>query len=168
MALWESCLQKSDPSWQVWRERTQSLLISTSGDKFPMKRAFFSLVRDGSLLKQAFVQDYLNYMKRDPRGMATGEYWPCEHGPDLSRNCKALKTWMTIKTYGTAAMGDVMANCCHVAQYLVSLIEARPELELLAPVALSIVEQGIVAPSFTFIHGKVAIRAAIVNHRTRE
>ncbi|MEG1056067.1 MAG: cytochrome D ubiquinol oxidase subunit I, partial [Janthinobacterium sp.] len=69
--------------------------------------------------------------------------------------------------------------------------QATPELELLAPVTLNIVcfrhlgtangdsdafngeivadlhESGIAAPSTTTIGGRLAIRAAIVNHRTR-
>ncbi len=68
-------------------------------------------------------------------------------------------------------------------------IAKTPELELLAPVELNIVcfryrspdadrinaaivvelqESGVVAPSSTTIDGKLAIRAAIVNHRTSE
>jgi glutamate/tyrosine decarboxylase-like PLP-dependent enzyme len=64
---------------------------------------------------------------------------------------------------------------------------AEPRLELLAPVNLNIVcfryraddavnreivadvqESGIAAPSSTTLDGKLAIRAAIVNHRTEE
>jgi aromatic-L-amino-acid decarboxylase len=73
-------------------------------------------------------------------------------------------------------------------------VRARPELELLAPVPLNIVnfrfvrsgasdeelnalnrriladlqEQGIAVPSGTVIRGRFAIRVAISNHRSRE
>jgi len=74
-----------------------------------------------------------------------------------------------------------------LAQYLKQGIELSPQLELLAPVELNIVcfryrcenpnrinadivialqESGIVAPSSTTLQGQLAIRAAIVNHRT--
>src|SRR6202011_5837328 len=76
---------------------------------------------------------------------------------------------------------------CRLARYLAAQVEATPDLELLAPVALNIVcfryrcadadrvnreivadlqESGIAVPSTTTIDGRLAIRAAIVNHRT--
>ena len=119
--------------------------------------------------------------------MAGGSPWPCDFGPDLSRGFRALKTWFTIKVYGAEKLGRVISNTCTLAQYLKQRIEAEPMLELLAPVALNIVcfryrsadanqinadlavalqESGIAAPSTTTINGQLAIRAAIVNHRT--
>ena len=60
-------------------------------------------------------------------------------GPDLSRGFRALKTWFTLKTYGTEKLGAVIARTCAVAGYLESRILAEPRLELLAPVQLNIV-----------------------------
>jgi glutamate/tyrosine decarboxylase-like PLP-dependent enzyme len=118
--------------------------------------------------------------------LAAGSPWPSEFGPDLSRGFRALKTWFTLKTFGTDRMGAVMARTCALAKYLEGRVLAEPNLELLAPVALNIVcfryggddalnaqivvdlhESGIVAPSTTFIDGRLAIRAAFVNHRTQ-
>ena len=113
--------------------------------------------------------------------------WPCDFGPDLSRGFRALKTWFTLKVYGTEALGAAISRTCALARYLESRIAETPELELLAPVELNIVcfryraedahrmnarivielqESGAVAPSTTVIGGRLAIRAAIVNHRT--
>ena len=85
--------------------------------------------------------------------------------------------------------GAAISRTCSLARYLESKVLAAPELELLAPVPLNIVcfrvrgsdanqlnadivadlhESGIVAPSTTTIDGAIAIRAAIVNHRTSE
>ena len=77
-----------------------------------------------------------------------------------------------------------------MARHLEKPVSApKPSLELLAPAQLNIVcyryraenpdafnaalavaiqESGVAAPSTTVIDGKLAIRAAIVNHRTRE
>ena len=80
---------------------------------------------------------------------------------------------------------------CALAQALARRVAAEPTLELLAPVALNIVcfryvgaeagfdldalnaaivadlqEAGIAAPSTTTVGGRLAIRAALVNHRT--
>jgi hypothetical protein len=91
--------------------------------------------------------------------------------------------------YGTAALGAAISRTCALARYLESRIAATPELELLAPVELNVVcfryrsedaqrinprivielqESGVVAPSTTILDGRLAIRAAIVNHRTSE
>ena len=148
--------------------------------------AGFILVRDGDLHRRTFASS-VAYLKRESRGMAGGSPWPCDFGPDLSRGFRALKTWFTIKVYGAEKLGRVISNTCTLAQYLKQRIEAEPMLELLAPVALNIVcfryrsadanqinadlavalqESGIAAPSTTTINGQLAIRAAIVNHRT--
>ena len=126
-------------------------------------------------------------MRRETRGLAAGSPWPCDFGPDLSRGFRALKTWFTLKVHGADAIGEVISRTCALARYFERRIKATPELELLAPVQLSIVcfryrgpdsnrlnseividlqESGIAAPSTTMIGNQLAIRAAIINHRT--
>jgi aromatic-L-amino-acid/L-tryptophan decarboxylase len=150
--------------------------------------AGFILVRDGALQRKAFAASSA-YLRREARGLAAGSPWPCDYGPDLSRGFRALKTWFTLKVYGTEAMGATVSRTCALARYLEHLIRDAPELELLAPVELNIVcfryraedsdrvnarivvelqESGSVAPSTTIVDGQVTIRAAIVNHRTGE
>ncbi|QOZ78307.1 cytochrome D ubiquinol oxidase subunit I [Bradyrhizobium sp. CCBAU 53351] len=146
--------------------------------------AGFLLVRDGEQHRQAFAQPAA-YLRREARGLAAGAVWPCDLGPDLSRGFRALKTWFTLKTFGTDRLGATIARSCALAKYLEARVLAEPRLELLAPVNLNIVcfryraidavnreivadiqESGIAAPSSTTLDGKFAIRAAIVNHRT--
>jgi len=90
--------------------------------------------------------------------------------------------------HGTARLGAVLERTCRLARYLQDRVEAWPQLELLAPANLNIVcfrhrgadpdalntrivvelhESGLAAPSTTVLKGQLAIRAAIVNHRTR-
>jgi aromatic-L-amino-acid decarboxylase len=94
-----------------------------------------------------------------------------------------------LKVHGTDALGAVISRTCELARYLERRILASPQLELLAPVQLNIVcfrhrgedadqlnagivvdlhESGIAAPSTTKIDGRLAIRVAIVNHRTQQ
>lgn len=148
--------------------------------------AGFILVRDGALHHATFASPAV-YLRRETRGMAAGSPWPCDFGPDLSRGFRALKTWFTIKVYGAEKLGRVISGACALARYMGQRIEATPLLELLAPISLNIIcfryrsadsdrvnanivtalqESGIVAPSTTTIDGRLAIRAAIVNHRT--
>jgi aromatic-L-amino-acid/L-tryptophan decarboxylase len=143
-------------------------------------------VRDGTLHRETFAAPAA-YLRRETRGLAAGSPWPCDFGPDLSRGFRALKTWFTLRVHGTDAIGATISRSCALARYLAGRIAETAELELLAPVELNIVcfgyrsvqsdqvnarivadlhESGIVAPSSTTIGGRLAIRAAIVNHRT--
>lgn len=149
--------------------------------------AGFLLVRDATAQLETFASP-ATYLRRDATGLAAGSPWPCDLGPDLSRGFRALKAWFTLKTFGTAQIGAVIAQCCGLARYLEARVLAEPKLELLAPVQLNIVcfrhrsknpdvfnrqlaiaiqESGLAAPSTTTINGQLAIRAAIVNHRTQ-
>jgi aromatic-L-amino-acid decarboxylase len=148
------------------------------------------LVRDPARQIETFAHD-ADYLRREARGLAGGAPWPCDLGPDLSRGFRALKVWMTLRVYGADRLGEVVARCCALARRLARRVDDTPGLERLAPVALNIVcfrvvsgggdldrlnadivadlqEAGIAAPSTTRIGGRLAIRAAIVNHRTRE
>jgi aromatic-L-amino-acid/L-tryptophan decarboxylase len=148
--------------------------------------AGFILVRDGALHRATFASPAA-YLRRETRGLAAGSVWPCDFGPDLSRGFRALKTWFTLKVHGTDALGAMISRTCELARYLEIKVAASRDLELLAPVSLNIVcfrhrgadpdrlnakivadlhESGIAAPSTTVIGNRLAIRAAIVNHRT--
>ena len=148
--------------------------------------AGFLIVRDGERHREAFAAPAA-YLRREARGLAAGEPWPCDFGPDLSRGFRALKTWFTLKAYGAAKLGAMIERTCALARYLEARILAEPRLELMVPVQLNIVcfryraddadkvngeivadiqESGISAPSTTTLDGQLAIRAAIVNHRT--
>jgi len=148
--------------------------------------AGFILVRDGLLHRNTFAAS-APYLRKELRGLAAGAPWPCDYGPDLSRGFRALKTWFTLKVHGTEALGSVISHTCALARYLEGRIAETPELELLAPVELNVVcfryraedaqrinprividlqESGVAAPSTTIVDGRLAIRAAIVNHRT--
>ena len=148
--------------------------------------AGFFLAYDGEHHRETFAAPAA-YLRREARGLAGGAPWPCEFGPDLSRGFRALKTWFTLKVHGAARIGAAISETCAIARHLEACIEARPELELMAPVQLNIVcfryrcadadrinakivadlhEGGQVAPSTTVLDQGLAIRAAIVNHRT--
>jgi glutamate/tyrosine decarboxylase-like PLP-dependent enzyme len=148
--------------------------------------AGFLLVRDRQSHLDAFAAPAA-YLRRETRGLAAGSLWPCDLGPDLSRGFRALKTWFTLKAFGTEKLGAMIERTCRLARYLEEKVSSEPRLELLAPAQLNIVcfryrandadrvngeivadihESGIAAPSTTTLDGKLAIRAAIVNHRT--
>jgi aromatic-L-amino-acid decarboxylase len=133
------------------------------------------------------------YLAHASRGVSAGTMWFSEYGVQLSRSFRALKIWMLMKEHGLAKYGRIIQQNVEQACYLAALIEAEPELELLAPVPLNIVcfryaarnlsedalnelnaellaelqEKGIAVPSNTMLDGRYAIRVAITNHRSR-
>ena len=150
------------------------------------------LVRDGELHKKAFATRP-DYLQHSDRGLAGGGEWFTDLGPELSRSFRALKIWFALKEHGTRRFGEMIEKNCRQARYLAQLVEANPSLELLVHPTLNIVcfryrtaeveaeeldrlnrdivadlqERGIAAPSTTRINGKLAIRVAITNHRSR-
>jgi aromatic-L-amino-acid/L-tryptophan decarboxylase len=146
--------------------------------------AGFLLVRDGKLHMDTFASPAA-YLRRDTRGLSAGSPWPCDFGPDLSRGFRALKTWFTLKSFGSQRLGEMMAQSCAMARHLEARVRNEPELELVAGAQLNIVcfryrgndalnneivadmqEAGIAAPSLTTLDGRVVIRACFINHRT--
>ncbi|HEY0384957.1 MAG TPA: aminotransferase class V-fold PLP-dependent enzyme [Pyrinomonadaceae bacterium] len=133
------------------------------------------------------------YLAHAERGLSAGNLWLSEYGVQLSRSFRALKIWLLMKEHGLEKYGRLIQQNVEQARYLASLIEARPEFELLAPVPLNIVcfryvdeqfsdgqlnelnaellaqvqESGVAVPSNTMLGGKYALRVAITNHRSR-
>lgn len=119
--------------------------------------------------------------------------WFSDYGFQLSRGFRALKAWMSLKEHGARKYGRLIEQNIDQARYLAGLIDAAPELELAAPVALNAVcfrytrfgldeaaldqlnkqievelqEGGIAVPSVTTIRGRRALRVVNTNHRSR-
>ena len=148
--------------------------------------AGFLLVRDPKMHRATFAAP-MSYLSRAPSGLAAGDTWPCDLGPDLSRGFRALKTWFTFRVFGADRISACIEHTCEVAQYLEAKLKQSANYEVCAPVALNIVcfslkssrsgeenarivmalhESGDAAPSLTLLDGKPVIRCAIVNHRT--
>jgi glutamate/tyrosine decarboxylase-like PLP-dependent enzyme len=147
--------------------------------------AGFLLVRDPEMHRATFAAP-MTYLSRAPSGLAAGETWPCDLGPDLSRGFRALKTWFTFRVFGADRIAACIEHTCEVAQYLAAKLGQSQTYEVCAPVALNIVcftvkangvennpkivmalhNSGDAAPSLTILDGKPVIRCAIVNHRT--
>ncbi|MGH8274002.1 MAG: pyridoxal phosphate-dependent decarboxylase family protein [Gammaproteobacteria bacterium] len=151
-----------------------------------------TLVRSHDAHTAAFAAT-ADYLARMEKGVATGPVIWADYGPQLSRAFRALKVWMNLKAYGLDRFARLIAQNIRQARYLAGLVEAAPELELLAPVPLNIVnfryvssglddaaldalnarilgelqERGIAVPSSTVLNGRFALRVAITNHRSR-
>lgn len=133
-----------------------------------------------------------SYLSNLKGGVATGGTLFGDLGIDLSRAFRALKAWMSIRTYGFDLYAKMIEKNVAQAKYLAGLVEESKELELVAPVPLNVVcfryvgdgtgdlnsinehilvrlqEDGIAVPSGVTVDGKFALRVANVNHRSRK
>jgi glutamate/tyrosine decarboxylase-like PLP-dependent enzyme len=151
------------------------------------------LVRDGAVHRSTFASEG-PYITRMTRGLAAGEPWFTDYGPDLSRGFRALKVWFTIKEFGARGLANAIERNCAQALALEALLRNDPGFEVLAPVTLQIVcfrprasglsaqaldaltdeavirlqESGVAVISSTTIFGRRAMRVCITNHRTTD
>lgn len=151
------------------------------------------LVRDGEIHRATFASEG-PYITRMKRGLAAGEPWFTDYGPDLSRGFRALKVWFTVKEHGAKGLAQAIERNCEQAHYLEAKIDGDDLFELVAPVDLQIVcfrprlpglsdeqldrltdesvirlqESGAAVISSTTVSGRRAMRVCITNHRTQE
>jgi glutamate/tyrosine decarboxylase-like PLP-dependent enzyme len=59
-------------------------------------------------------------------------------GPQFSRGFQALKVWVSLLAHGRQAYADRISHDAALARYMGDRIERHPELQLAAPVGLSI------------------------------
>ena len=147
------------------------------------------LYRDSADAHRAFAHsgDYARSLTTDPiEGFAF-----FEESIELSRPFRALGLWLSLRYFGLHAFQQSIRDDLRLAQILAAAIDAEPRLDRLAPVALSAVCFRYIAPSGDLdalnrrildrvirrgrayisnatIHGKFALRACMVNHRTTE
>ena len=94
------------------------------------------LVRDGSALRRGFEisPDYLADV-----GTADREVNFSDLGLQLTRSCRALKLWISLRYFGVSAFRAAIDNCLDLVLHAQDRIEASPELELMSPASLGIV-----------------------------
>ena len=151
-----------------------------------------TLIRDAKKHREAFAI-MPNYLLQESRGLSGGLDSINNYGFELSRGFKALKIWMSLKEHGRTKYAQMIAQNNRQAEYLGRLVAQTPELELTAPVSMSITcfrmvypglseeqlrelnreillrlqEEGIASPSSTILNGKYTLRVANVNQRTQ-
>jgi len=77
-----------------------------------------------------------------------------EYNLQLTKDFKALKIWMTLKTYGVEKLTQAIEQDILKAKYLAIKIEESNDFELLAPVPMSIV-------CFRYVRNKKAVNAKV-------
>ena len=146
------------------------------------------LIRNETHHRAAF-RSRPEYLEGQPSGLAAGEPWFCDYGPELSRGFRALRVWFLLAEHGTAAVARAIEGSVERAAHLAERVDAEAELERMAPADLNIVcfrlrpragedpdsfnadvvaevqKRGIAAPSTTRLGGTLAIRCCLMNHR---
>ncbi|GAB2842524.1 pyridoxal-dependent decarboxylase [Actinocorallia aurea] len=95
----------------------------------------FSFVRDGACLSRAFGGWGVPYLPEASDGQVDYN----RLGPESSRRARALPIWATLRAYGREGHRLMVERHLDVAAHLGRRVEEAPDLELLAPVRLSIV-----------------------------
>jgi glutamate/tyrosine decarboxylase-like PLP-dependent enzyme len=152
------------------------------------------LIRDAGLQHAAFSMSaaYL----RGAGAPAHETAWPYEFGLQLTRGPRALKLAAVLTRLGRDGVAHTIARHRALAHWLAARIADAPDLELTAPVALSIVcfrvvpegddlapdalerlnarialainRRGRVFLTPTVIHGRTSLRACLIHHDLRE
>lgn len=65
--------------------------------------------------------------------------WPCEHMFELTFGNRALKTWAALARLGRSGLAELVIRCNRLADRLDARVRASPDLELLSPASLSVV-----------------------------
>ena len=94
------------------------------------------LVRDGSALQRGFsiAPDYLT-----DAVAVDQEVNFSDRGLQLTRACRALKLWISLRYFGLGAFRGAIDNCLDLAIHAEHRIVATPALELMTPASLGIV-----------------------------
>ena len=146
----------------------------------------FSFVDDKALLERAF-----RYTGAYLPGQSDAEPVIGAMAPESSRRARSFAVWATLAAYGRDGVRALVETHLDLAQHLAARVDAAPDLERLADVALNVVcfryapagiedldalnrrlgaailEDGRVYVGTTVYEGKVALRPALVNWRTR-
>lgn len=149
----------------------------------------FAFVRDPKPLGRAFRYTASYLPDPDDPRPTLGSI-----GPESSRRARSLAVWATLEAYGKEGYRRLVERHLGLARRLARRVDEAPELERLAEVPLNvvcfrynpggraeedldalnrrlgeaIVEDGRVLAGTTVYRGKVALRPAIANWRTRE
>jgi glutamate/tyrosine decarboxylase-like PLP-dependent enzyme len=147
------------------------------------------LVREPGLLEQAFriMPDYLQ-----DASIRGAEVNFADRGLQLTRPARALKIWLSVKTFGAGAFREAVDRTIDLGIFAQERIERSGELELLSPATLGIVcfrrcgeggeeeleelnaavlarlgESGLAYLSSTRLEGRYSLRMCLSGHRTR-
>jgi aromatic-L-amino-acid/L-tryptophan decarboxylase len=177
-------------------DRADSVVVNPHKWLYVPAEAACILVREPRALRDTF-QVVADYLLEESDAGGDGPIDFKDYGPQLHRNFRALKVWMTFKAYGARKLRAAIESNIEIMRYLADRIDQSQDFVRLAPVPLSVVcfqyrtpdvsvhrdqkyldrlnnrlaealeKDGRVFLSGTKILGKRVLRACSVNHRLR-
>jgi aromatic-L-amino-acid decarboxylase len=117
-------------------ERLDSLAVDPHKWLYQPMMAGCAIVRAFEHLRDAFriLPPYLQDKERGAVGVDL-----CDYGVELSRNFRALKVWMSLKTHGVEAFRQAMEHNLRLARLAEQALRARPHWEIVSPATMGIV-----------------------------
>jgi len=94
------------------------------------------LVRDGARLRRSF-EIHPSYLKGTEA--VDREVNFSDLGVQLTRSCRALKLWISLRYFGVDAFRQAIDRCIDLALHAQRRVERSPELELMSPASLGVV-----------------------------
>jgi aromatic-L-amino-acid/L-tryptophan decarboxylase len=178
--------------WLAGIERADSVTLDPHKWLFQPFEAGCVLVRDRALLRKTFTMraEYLQDAPPEEEKLCFFDY-----GPQLSRSCRALKIWMSLRAYGAARFREIVDQNLDLARLAEAWLAQGTAFEILSPARLGIVcfrfappelradaprldavneaivrrthEEGFAMITSTRLGGRFALRLCVLNHRTR-
>jgi len=164
-------------------ERADSVVLDPHKWLFQPYDIGVLLVRRPGALERAFTMnpEYLADIVAD-----TDEVDLRSRSLELSRRARALKLWLTFRTYGSERIGEAIERGIASAEYVQSLLDADDGWEIVTPAQLGIIafarvgasdhehvaaaaaitEDGFAAVSTTTLRGRAVLRLCTINPRT--
>ncbi|MGD0921780.1 MAG: aminotransferase class I/II-fold pyridoxal phosphate-dependent enzyme [Terriglobia bacterium] len=93
------------------------------------------IVRQARLMRETFriLPEYMTDVAREER-----EVNFCDYGVQLTRSFRALKVWMTVKTFGARRIRQVIDQCLDLTTYAARLFQNSPCLRIVTGPALGV------------------------------
>ncbi len=132
-----ACLSERGKKLLVGIERADSLSLDPHKWLFQPFEIGCALARDARLLKQTFhtMAEYLEDTKRAEEEEIN--YY--DYGVQLTRGFRALKLWLSIKTFGAAALREAINHGFEMAEYAESLLRRSGRWQIITPATFGIV-----------------------------
>jgi len=167
-------------------ERADSLVIDPHKWLFQPYDIGCALVSRAGALERAYAMNP-EYLK-DVQAERSGEVDFRSRSLELSRRSRALKVWLTFRTYGTDRIRKAIQQSIELAQYAESVLRSRSDTEVVTPAQIGVVtfalqngtreihelsaqrvaDSGYAAVTSTMLKGHSVLRLCMINPLTTE
>lgn len=187
-----ACLSERGKKLLAGIERADSLSLDPHKWLFQPFEIGCVLVRDARLLKKTFhtMAEYLEDTKRAEEEEIN--YY--DYGVQLTRGFRALKLWLSLKTFGAAAFREAINRGFELAEFAEDLLRKSDRWQIITPATMGMVtfryvaegcseneineihrrmvemmaEDGFAFANSTALRGQIVMRLCTINPRTTE